>query len=225
MVACELDGVSVQYLSRHGDTVQALERVDLAITAGSFISITGPSGSGKSTLLMTLGGMLAPQEGRVLIDGEDLYRAPLAKRAELRNRRIGFVFQTFQLIPYLTAAENVELPLALAGRSEARQRERAGALLHRVGLQDRVDHLPSELSVGQQQRVALARMLANDPQIILADEPTGSLDPQSAGLVLDFLTECHRDGRTVVLVTHDPAAAARAQTGYRLENGVLEVRR
>jgi putative ABC transport system ATP-binding protein len=143
------------------------------------------------------------------------------KRAELRRKKIGFVFQTFNLIPYLTALENVQVPLLLTGVNERAQQERAASLLTRLGLADRLDHKPSELSVGQQQRVALARMLANDPAVVLADEPTGNLDPATSGQIIDFLEEVNREGRTVVMVTHDMRAAQRVKRILRLVDGTI----
>jgi putative ABC transport system ATP-binding protein len=168
--------------------------------------------------------MLAPTGGQVILGGRSLYGTSVRERTALRGRRIGFVFQTFNLVPYLTALENVQVPLYLAGVAPKEQRRRALAVLDRVGLGDRIHHKPGELSVGQQQRVALARTLANDPTLILADEPTGSLDPDTRDLVLGFLEEAHGDGRTVVLVTHDPQVAARAGRRLRMDDGqVLDV--
>ena len=196
--------------SRAEETISALCPATFEIAAGEFVAIVGPSGSGKSTLLTLLGGMLAPSEGKVWFDGQSLYDLSPAKRAELRRLRMGFVFQSFNLVPYLTARENVEVPLLLRGESASVQRERAGELLELVGLSDRAGHKPSELSTSQQQRVALARTLANDPQVILADEPTGNLDPGMRNQVLSFLDKFHRAGKTIVMVTHDPQAAGRA---------------
>lgn len=216
----KLESVSKKYLLR-GKTVNALDHVSLEVERGDFVSVVGQSGSGKSTLLLVLGGMLSPASGRVLVDGQSLYELRPAERATVRKKTVGFVFQTFNLIPYLTALENVQVSLFLAGVDEQAQQQRATALLERMGLTDRLDHKPPELSVGQQQRVALARMLANDPQVILADEPTGNLDPETADSVLTFLEEINREGRTVVMVTHDPNAAARAKRMLRLHEGKL----
>ena len=200
-------------------TVLALDRASFHIPEGDFVSIVGPSGSGKSTLLLIMGGMLSPDSGEVLLDGKTVYELPQDQRAKLRREKVGFVFQTFNLVPYLSALENVQVPLFLAGVDESRQKSVAASLLDRMGLSDRVDHKPNELSVGQQQRVALARMLANDPKIILADEPTGSLDPETGESVLAFLEEINREGRTVVVVTHDPEAAKRAQRSLKIVSG------
>lgn len=213
-----LETVSKSYMHR-GKAVAALDNASLEIASGDFVAVVGPSGSGKSTLLLVLGGMLSPTTGRVSLNGHSLYDLAPNARAELRRRKIGFVFQTFNLVPYLTAMENVQIPLYLAGLDEASQRQRATALLERVGLGDRLDHKPPELSIGQQQRVALARVLANNPEIILADEPTGNLDPETGGQILDLLEEMNREGRTVVMVTHDPRAAQRAKRTLKLADG------
>lgn len=215
-----LENVTKRY-TRRGKEVVAFRGDGLEIPVGSYTAIVGPSGSGKTTLLSLFGGMLSPTTGRVLFDSQSLYDMPVAERTRLRRTRIGFVFQTFNLVPYLSALENVEVPLSLAGRSASHQRNRAEALLHRVGLEDRMDHKPCELSIGQQQRVALARTLANEPEVILADEPTGNLDPDSRAVVLSFFDEIHHEGRTIVMVTHDAAAASRAESRLSLCGGVL----
>jgi len=200
-------------------TVMGLRSVTLDVPKGDFLCVVGPSGCGKSTLLLILGGMLSPTEGQVLLDGQSLYALSSDKRASLRGKRIGFLFQTFNLVPYLSALENVQIPLVLAGLSDRSQKERALALLQQVGLGDRLDHKPSELSVGQQQRVALARMLANNPEIVLADEPTGNLDPETGEQIVQLLEEINHEGRTVVMVTHDPRFAVRAKRTVRLRTG------
>jgi putative ABC transport system ATP-binding protein len=202
-----------------GRTVAGLRSVTLDIPKGDSLCVVGPSGCGKSTLLLILGGMLSPTEGRVLLDGQSLYSLSSDKRAKLRREKIGFLFQTFNLVPYLSALENVQIPLLLAGLNGPCQKERAAALLQQVGLGDRLDHKPSELSVGQQQRVALARMLANNPEIILADEPTGNLDPETGEQIVALLEEINKEGRTVVMVTHDPRFAVRAKRTVRLRTG------
>jgi len=216
----KMESVSKTYQLR-GKTIQALDDASLEIARGDFVSIVGPSGSGKSTLLLILGGMLSPAAGRVLVDGKSLYDLRPEERARVRKKTVGFVFQTFNLVPYLTALENVQVSLFLAGVDESSQKKRATALLEGLGLGDRLDHKPPELSVGQQQRVALARMLANDPQVVLADEPTGNLDPETAESVLSFLDQVHQEGRTIVMVTHDPKAAARAKRMLRLRDGKI----
>ena len=207
---------------RHkGSEVVALQPTTLEFQPGELVAVIGPSGSGKTTLLSMLGGMLAPSEGKVWLDGQSMYDATAAQRARIRQQKLGFVFQTFNLIPYLTALENVQVPLMLNGTCNAVQQKRLMALLTRVGLEFRVHHKPSELSIGQQQRVALARTLANDPAVILADEPTGNLDPETREQVLQFLEELRQEGRTVVVVTHDPTAASRATRVIKLRDGVV----
>jgi putative ABC transport system ATP-binding protein len=216
----KMENVTKTYRHR-GGLVKALDDATLHIPAGDLVSVVGPSGSGKSTLLLMLGGMLSPTQGRVLLEAKSIYDLSPRARARMRREKVGFVFQTFNLVPYLSALENVQVPLFLARMEEKAQKEHATALLERVGLADRLDHKPGELSVGQQQRVALARMLANDPAVILADEPTGNLDPDTADQVIRFFEEFNQEGRTVVMVTHDPRAAARAKTTLRLNNGKL----
>ena len=213
-----MEEVSKSYQHR-GQVVKALDQATVDIAKGDFVSVVGPSGSGKSTLLLMLGGMLSPSSGRVLLEDESIYDLTSDGRARLRKENIGFVFQTFNLVPYLTALENVQVPMYLAGTDERTQEETATTLLQRVGLGDRLDHKPTELSVGQQQRVALARMLANDPAVILADEPTGNLDPETADQVIRFFEEFNKEGRTIVMVTHDPRAAARARRTLKLAEG------
>ncbi len=206
---------------RRGQTVTALENATFTIPRGDFVSVVGPSGSGKSTLLLMLGGMLSPSQGRVFLADQSVYDMAPNDRARLRREKVGFVFQTFNLVPYLSALENVQIPLFLAKMEEDAQQQRAVALLERVGLSDRLHHKPCELSVGQQQRVALARMLANDPAVILADEPTGNLDPETSRQIIGFLEEFNKEGRTIVMVTHDPRAAKRAKRSLRLTRGTI----
>jgi putative ABC transport system ATP-binding protein len=213
-----METVSKTY-TKGGSSVVALHPTTLEIVSGDYVAVVGPSGSGKSTLLSMIGGMLAPTSGRVVVDAQSVYDMPVKTRAAWRRQKIGFVFQTFNLVPYLTALENVQVPLYLAGLSASEQRQRAGVLLERVGLAERAGHKPSELSVGQQQRVALARMLANDPALILADEPTGNLDPDTRQQVQDLFDGFHRERRTILLVTHDPLVAGRARTSLRLVDG------
>jgi putative ABC transport system ATP-binding protein len=207
--------------TRRGNSVVALQAASLTIPRGDYLAVVGPSGSGKTTLLSMLGGMLSPDVGRVFLEEASLYEMSVARRTRLRREKIGFVFQTFNLVPYLTALENVQAPLYLAGVPRKEQRARAVELLERVGLCDRFDHKPCEMSVGQQQRVALARTLANQPPVILADEPTGNLDPESRQRVLDFFDELHCEHRTIVMVTHDLAAAERAQRRLTLRDGAV----
>lgn len=211
---------NVSKVYKKGDQeVKAIDEISLEIPAGDFVSLIGPSGSGKSSLLLMLGGMLTPSAGSIFIEGESLYDLNPSQRAALRQKKMGFVFQTFNLIPYLSALQNVQVPLLLSGADEKMQQERAEMLLQRVGLSDRMHHTPSELSVGQQQRIALARMLANDPSIILADEPTGNLDPEMSRQVINFLIELNEEGRTIVLVTHDMKVAAQAKRTLTISKG------
>jgi len=215
-----LENVSRTYV-RHGQTVTALQCDDLRIAAGEYVAVVGPSGSGKTTLLSLLGGMLSPTAGRIWLDDGSVYEQSVAARSAIRRERMGFVFQTFNLIPYLTALQNVQVPLGLNNVPRDMQEKRAASMLQRFGLGDRLNHKPSEMSVGQQQRVALARTLVNAPQIILADEPTGNLDPASREVVLKAFDDCHEEGRTIVMVTHDLAAAERAGRRLVLQDGVI----
>lgn len=215
-----LENVSKHY-SRRGETVTALKNADMTISNGQYVAIVGPSGSGKTTMLSLLGGMLSPTIGKIWLAETSIYDLPVSARSSLRSQWMGFVFQTFNLIPYLTALQNVQVPLCLQGQSAAGQEQRATELLARFGLADRLHHRPSELSVGQQQRVALARTLVNDPKIILADEPTGNLDPESRAAVLDAFDAAHREGRTIIMVTHDSVAARRASHVLTLRAGEL----
>jgi putative ABC transport system ATP-binding protein len=215
-----LQDVTKKY-DRRGDAVVAFQCDRLEIGAGEYVAVVGPSGSGKTTLLSLLGGMLSPTSGQIWFDGQSLYDLPVAERTRIRRERMGFVFQAFNLIPYLTALENVQVPLLLTGLPTAEQRRLAAAQLERFGLSARLGHKPTELSVGQQQRVALARTLVNDPRLILADEPTGNLDPANRQLVLEILDESRSAGRTVVMVTHDPVAAQRAERQLCLCDGAV----
>lgn len=216
----ELVSVSKTYHKR-GNSVTAFDAKNLKIHRGEYAAVVGPSGSGKTTLLSILGGMLSPDEGEVLLDGVSLYHLKVPERAQLRRDKIGFVFQTFNLLGYLTAVENVQVPLYLAGHTATDSRQIAIGLLENIGLGKRLDHKPAELSIGQQQRVALARTLANDPALILADEPTGNLDPESRECVLSLFDTLVAGGKTIVMVTHDTSAAKRAQRELRLQDGKL----
>jgi putative ABC transport system ATP-binding protein len=201
--------------------VQALRGVSLRIDTGDFVAIMGSSGSGKSTLMNILGCLDGPTGGRYLIDGVDVAHMDQDDLADLRNRKIGFVFQSFNLVPRTTAVANVELPLAYAGLSRHERRRRAEAALESVGMSDRLQHQPSELSGGQQQRVAVARAIVTNPSLILADEPTGNLDSHSTEDVLDIFSDLHEDGRTVVVITHEPDVAARAERVIQLSDGEI----
>ena len=199
--------------------VRALDRVSLRIAAGEFVAVMGHSGSGKSTLMNVLGCLDAPTSGRYLLDGVDVRDIPEDDLADLRNRKIGFVFQNFNLIARTTALVNVELPLAYAGMTRPARRERATRALRSVGMGDRLHHTPAELSGGQQQRVAVARAIVTNPAMILADEPTGNLDSASGEDVMRIFEQLHAQGRTIVLITHEAEVAARAQRIVRLADG------
>ncbi len=204
---------------RSGDNKLAVLRdVSFSIPQGSFVAIVGPSGSGKTTLLGLLAGLDTPTRGQVLLDNADLTALSEDQRAKLRGEKVGFVFQSFQLIPTLTALENVQVPLELRGDSGAA--DRARELLHRVGLGDRLDHFPMQLSGGEQQRVAIARAFSNAPRILFADEPTGNLDSDTGGRIVELLEALNRESNaTIVLVTHDHALASHAQRIIRLSDG------
>jgi len=215
-----LEGVKKAF-RRGREEVVALDGVDLALDAGEFLALVGPSGSGKSTLLHLAGGLDRPDAGRVLLDDRDLSTLSAGDRAQLRRRQVGFVFQFFHLIPTLTVAENVELPLVLDGRRNADGRVRE--MLNRVGLNGRADHLPGELSGGEMQRTAIARALAAKPRLILADEPTGNLDSATGAEILDALCDqVDAEGTALLMVTHDADAASRAQRVLNLRDGRLE---
>lgn len=199
--------------------IPVLRGIDLEVRRGEHVALMGPSGSGKSTLMNLIGLLDEPTSGRYLLNDIDASELGDPARARLRNEAIGFIFQTFNLLPNMDAVANVALPLRYAGVRDARQR--AGELLERVGMSDRLDHRPSQLSGGQRQRVAIARALVNDPALILADEPTGNLDSHTGAEVLDLLDELHDQGRTIVVVTHDEHVAARADRTIRLFDGVV----
>jgi putative ABC transport system ATP-binding protein len=200
-------------------TVHALRDVSLAIRAGEFVAVMGPSGSGKTTLLNCLSGLDDIDSGSVFLNGTEIHSLPDAKRSRNRAESMGFVFQSFNLIPVFTAAENVELPLLLAGAAPGEARRRAEATLERVGLGHRKSHRPNELSGGEQQRVTIARALAGSPAIVWADEPTGNLDTETAHSVMELLRELNREGLTIVLVTHDLAIGENAGRLIRMRDG------
>ena len=214
-----LDGVTKTYMHR-GEQIRALDDVSLQIPQGSFVTVTGGSGSGKTTLLLTLGGLIRPSSGTVSAKGDNLYKCGDKRLAHYRNRTVGFVLQTFHLVPYLTAMENVMVSMLLSEKDGKKRAEKAAALLDKMGLSHRREFRPKELSVGQQQRVAIARALANDPEVILADEPTGNLDPALSLEILDILDGLNgKEGVTVIMVTHSPVAAEYGRQRFHLEQG------
>lgn len=201
--------------------VEALKGLDLEVEAGEFVAIVGPSGSGKSTLMNLLGCLDTPTEGVYQIGGDNVAGVTRDQLAEIRNRRVGFVFQNFNLLPHITAQENVELPMLFGGISPKERRVRAADLLTRVGLGERLDHKPTELSGGQMQRVAIARSLAMNPDIILADEPTGNLDTTSGTDIMSIFNELWKSGSTLIVITHDPALAKRASRIVEIRDGKI----
>jgi ABC-type lipoprotein export system ATPase subunit len=216
----ELQDVRKRYLRPGGEPVDAVAGVTLRIRRGDFVAITGTSGSGKSTLMNILGLLDRPSSGRYVFNDADVANLGVAEQARFRNERVGFVFQAFHLLPRTSALENVELPLLYSNRASVDGL--AKRALEAVGLGDRMEHTPSELSGGQQQRVAIARALVNEPDLLLADEPTGNLDPKSAAEVLEIFEKLNAEGRTIVIVTHDAAVAAHAKRVVRIENGRLQ---
>jgi putative ABC transport system ATP-binding protein len=204
-----------------GQEVRAMDHVSLAIQAGEYLSIMGPSGSGKSTLLNIIGLLDTPSSGTYLLDGRNVTSLADDQLAATRSRKIGFIFQFFHLIPRLTAIENIELPLMLAGVPARQRRERSTALIAGFGLADRQHHRPDELSGGQRQRVAIARAVINQPSVLLADEPTGNLDRSSGVEIINLLEELNRGGQTLVIVTHDPEIGERARRRVRVVDGRL----
>jgi putative ABC transport system ATP-binding protein len=217
----ELDGIKKTY--RMGSqSLEALRGVSLQVKKGEFISIMGPSGSGKSTLMNIIGCLDTPTAGDYTLDGDHVAGLSFDQLATVRNRKIGFVFQNFNLLPYASAWENVELPMLFNGKNTHKRKERVTQLLKAVGLYEWRGHRPTELSGGQQQKIALARALANDPPILLADEPTGNLDSRSGEEIMDILTELWKGGRTIVMVTHNDHISARSQRIVHLFDGVVQ---
>ena len=199
--------------------VEALKGIDLVVAPGEFVAIVGPSGSGKSTLMNLIGCLDTPSDGRYRLAGEDVSKFDRDELADVRNRRVGFVFQGFNLLPQISAFENVEMPLLFGGVPVRERRERVGEVLGRVGLSDRMEHKPTELSGGQMQRVAIARALAMRPDVLLADEPTGNLDSTAGGDIMQLFTELWEQGRTVVVITHDRSLARRASRIVEIHDG------
>jgi putative ABC transport system ATP-binding protein len=216
-----LENVGKTYY-RGKEPIVVLKGLNLEMPEGAFEALMGPSGSGKSTLLNLIAGLDSPTEGTIVVSGVDLGRMNEAQRAKWRSQNVGFIFQTYNLLPVLTAAENVELPLLLTSVPSGERRSRALTALRVVSLEDRASHRPDQLSGGQQQRVAIARAIVTDPKIVVADEPTGDLDRQSADQILELLVRLNQDlKKTIVMVTHDPAAAERASIVRRLDKGAL----
>ena len=205
-----------------GECTMALVEVDLRIDKGEFISVMGPSGSGKSTLLTILGGLNHPSHGEVMVDGIPIYKLPIEKLADFRREYLGFIFQSFQLIPYLTVIENVMLPLSITGKSNKEQETMAGEILEKVGLKVKEKRLPDQLSGGEQERVAIARALVNAPPILLADEPTGNLDTKTGKEIMDLFKSLHQEGQTIIMVTHNPENTSYSTRTIFLKDGKID---
>ena len=204
-----------------GEAVHVLKKITLSIEEGEYLSVLGPSGSGQSTLMNIIGCLDTPTAGQYILRGREVEDMDETELARLRSREIGFIFQNSQLLPRLTALKNVELPLIYAGVSPRERRRRAEAMLERVGLEDRMDHLPTQLSGGQQQRVAVARALVGNPALLLADEPTGALDQKTGAQIMALFQELSDEGRTIIMITHDMNIAARARRIVRIIDGVI----
>jgi putative ABC transport system ATP-binding protein len=218
----ELKNVA-KYYKMGENIVKALDGIDIKIEKGDFVAIMGPSGSGKSTGMNLVGSLDTPTKGEIRLDNRDISHLDESQLAQLRGKKIGFIFQSFNLIPNLTAIENVMLPMMFQGVDKKTRQKKAEEILKLVELSDRMDHYPNQLSGGQQQRVAIARALANNPEVILADEPTGNLDTKTGNMVLEFLEKLHKQGKTIIMVTHDAnLAKEHARTIYWLKDGKIE---
>ena len=214
----EIQNISKDYQEGES-TVQAIKDMSFFIDDGEFVSIMGQSGSGKSTMLSILGGLNHPTRGKILLDTLDIYKLSSEQRADLRSEYIGVIFQSFQLIPYLTVLENVKLPMAITGRKAREQDKMARNVLARVGLANKADRLPDQLSGGEQERVAIARAIVNKPPILLADEPTGSLDTKTADEIMALLKELNSEGQTIIMVTHNPEACKHTSRTIQVKDG------
>ncbi|MCX7970466.1 MAG: ABC transporter ATP-binding protein [Negativicutes bacterium] len=213
-------GIGKYYRMGEG-VVRALDGISLTVQAGEYVAIVGQSGSGKSTLMNILGCLDRPDCGQYYMNGREVAEFTPRQLAKIRNRYIGFVFQNFNLLPFMSAAENVALPLVYAGLGRRERERRAAAVLERVGMADRMEHRPGQLSGGQCQRVAIARALVADPALILADEPTGNLDSASGQTIMEIMAELHREGRTILLITHEPELAGKTRRRVRIADGRL----
>ncbi len=217
----DLQGIKKYYVMG-SETIKALNGLTMSINRNEYVALMGPSGSGKSTLMNMIGCLDTPTSGKYVLNGTSVATMTSTELAEIRNKEIGFVFQTFNLMPRLSAKENVAMPLVYGGKSKAYRSERSEAMLAAVGLGDRVDHKPNELSGGQRQRVAIARALVNKPSIILADEPTGNLDSKTSDEIMAIFDQIHKDGNTVILVTHEEDIAQHAHRIIRLKDGIID---
>ncbi len=218
----EIQDISKTYKS--GDSeVHAIQHMDFYIDDGEFVGIMGQSGSGKSTLLSILGGLNHPSNGKILLDTLDVYNLTSEQRADLRSEYIGVIFQSFQLIPYLTVLENVKMPMAITGMKAKKQHEMAMSVLKKVGLENKADRLPDQLSGGEQERVAIARAIVNNPPILLADEPTGSLDSKTADEIMSLLKQLNEEGQTIIMVTHNPDACSHASRTITVKDGTCMI--
>jgi putative ABC transport system ATP-binding protein len=219
----ELNKVKKYYDMGEDNIVKAVDGISVKIENGDFVAIMGPSGSGKSTGMNLIGSLDLPTEGEIYLDNNDIAHLDESQLAQIRGQKIGFIFQSFNLIPNLTAKENIMLPMLFQEMDELDREERADELLKKVDLLDRDDHYPNQLSGGQQQRVAIARALANDPEVVLADEPTGNLDTKTGDIVMNFLDDLNKEGKTIIMVTHDPELAqAHAKKIYWMKDGKVD---
>ncbi len=217
----EMNNISKVYQTGNVEFA-ALKEINLKLKRGDFVAIVGPSGSGKSTLMNLIGCLDLPTKGNYLLDGREVKHLSSNELAEVRNKKIGFVFQAFNLLPYATAFENVELPLLFAGVKSKNRKERVHEILEKVGLSDKMENKPTEMSGGEMQRVAIARAMANDPEIILADEPTGNLDSKSGAAIVDLFKELWKSGKTIIVITHDEKIAGQLPRIVKLKDGLIE---